>query len=255
MLKAITKENLEDFYSLIRKRFVITVNDIEPDEDGNIDLGDVGDMAAFKNVKSVNNIKPDSTGNVDIEYASATDIDNIIGGVSTGPDEAILASVVRGYVEQEVATAKQALQITLSSMVLDKAYPVGSIYISVSNVSPQDLFGGTWERISSGRTLWSSDSEGSNTGNVLEAGLPDPDIDVIYRQDSISSGVYSDLYGKDGYTGSAYSNTNGTDEWMQSSKAKGINRPFAAICTNAIYGNSTTVQPPAIVVNMWKRVS
>lgn len=31
--------------------------------------------------------------------------------------------------------------------VRDAAYPVGSIYMSVSSTSPQDLFGGTWERI------------------------------------------------------------------------------------------------------------
>lgn len=34
--------------------------------------------------------------------------------------------------------------------LLDLIYPVGSIYMSVNNVSPQDFFGGTWQRISQG---------------------------------------------------------------------------------------------------------
>lgn len=35
----------------------------------------------------------------------------------------------------------------LSTLILEAVYPVGSIYISVNNTSPQTLFGGTWEAI------------------------------------------------------------------------------------------------------------
>jgi hypothetical protein len=31
--------------------------------------------------------------------------------------------------------------------LLEKIYPIGSIYMSVNNVSPQEFLGGTWERI------------------------------------------------------------------------------------------------------------
>lgn len=34
-----------------------------------------------------------------------------------------------------------------NKLLVDLIYPVGSIYMSVSNVSPQTFFGGTWERI------------------------------------------------------------------------------------------------------------
>lgn len=37
--------------------------------------------------------------------------------------------------------------------LLDKTYPVGSIYISVNDTSPSELFGGTWEAVAQGRTL------------------------------------------------------------------------------------------------------
>ncbi len=39
--------------------------------------------------------------------------------------------------------------------------------------------------------------------------------EMVYRQDSISSGYRSDIFGTDGFTASGYSNTGGTDEWMQ----------------------------------------
>ena len=41
--------------------------------------------------------------------------------------------------------------------MMNIVYPVGSIYMSVSNVSPATLFGGTWEQIS-GKFLLSADS-------------------------------------------------------------------------------------------------
>ena len=37
--------------------------------------------------------------------------------------------------------------------VLDKVYPVGSIYMSVANVSPAEFIGGTWTPLDQGRVL------------------------------------------------------------------------------------------------------
>lgn len=37
--------------------------------------------------------------------------------------------------------------------VIDIIYPIGSVYITVNDISPQILFGGIWEQISKGRTL------------------------------------------------------------------------------------------------------
>ena len=39
--------------------------------------------------------------------------------------------------------------------------------------------------------------------------------EMVYRQDSTSSGYRSDIFGTDGYTSGSYSNSGGTDEWMQ----------------------------------------
>lgn len=53
--------------------------------------------------------------------------------------------------------------------VLDFIYPVGSIYLSYSHVSPATLFGGTWERLEN-TFLWAVDEKGTigQTGGEKE---------------------------------------------------------------------------------------
>lgn len=41
----------------------------------------------------------------------------------------------------------------LVDKLLDRMYPVNSIYISINSTSPASLYGGSWERYGKGRTL------------------------------------------------------------------------------------------------------
>lgn len=52
-------------------------------------------------------------------------------------------------------------------------------------------------------------------GNVQNDQMQGHWHEMVYRQDSTSSGYRSDIFGTDGYTSGSYSNTGGTDEWMQ----------------------------------------
>lgn len=61
----------------------------------------------------------------------------------------------------------------------DDVYPVGSIYMSVNNVNPTTLFGGTWEQIAGGRCLIGANSDyalgatgGEATHNLSVAETP-----------------------------------------------------------------------------------
>ena len=58
-------------------------------------------------------------------------------------DEALKA--IKNWVKQELANELNAK--------VDALYPVGSIYISTSDVSPATFIGGTWEALDDGRVL------------------------------------------------------------------------------------------------------
>ena len=54
--------------------------------------------------------------------------------------------------------------------VLLSAYPVGAIYLSVSETNPSTLFGGIWERIAKGRTLVGVDDTDTDFETVGKTG-------------------------------------------------------------------------------------
>ena len=55
--------------------------------------------------------------------------------------------------------------------ILDLTYPVGSIYMSLSETNPSTLFGGTWQRIGVGRTLISAGYGINPTGDTKQIGI------------------------------------------------------------------------------------
>lgn len=54
--------------------------------------------------------------------------------------------------------------------ILDKTYPVGSIYMSVNDTSPASLFGGTWQRWGQGRVPVSIDTTQTEFNSVEKTG-------------------------------------------------------------------------------------
>ena len=123
------------------------------------------------------------------------------------------------------------------------AYPVGAIYISTSSTSPASLFGGTWESIASERVLMGvSSSHGA--GSTVSAGLPN----IVGETTAMAtwrfvtpSGAFataSSQPGPDGYANNL-----------------GLNVNFYASRCSSVYGNSSTVQPAAYYVYMWRRTA
>ena len=53
--------------------------------------------------------------------------------------------------------------------LLNYIYPIGSIYMSVNNVSPQTFLGGTWQQIS-GQYILTASSGGGTTGGSSTSG-------------------------------------------------------------------------------------
>jgi hypothetical protein len=144
---------------------------------------------------------------------------------------------------------------TLSADSALAAYPVGSIFQTVSTASPAALFGGTWEQIASDRVLMGA-SRSHAAGTTVKAGLPNiagslsetsnngKSSPFRGNKNAISSigaltvtEVSSPFCGFAGYEGSAYDIS------------------FDASRSNPIYGRSNTVQPAAYYVHIWRRVA
>ena len=142
--------------------------------------------------------------------------------------------------------------------ILSMVYPVGSVYISVNDVSPAAFLGGTWEKISQGRVL--QGASGTQTaGTEVSAGLPaaympDGSFESIgLVNDNWTNQYTSGCFGVRLRAGFVYGTGGGYgSDWQLGSYSYGLNH---RTITGDCYGKSNTVQPPALLVNIWKRTA
>ena len=132
------------------------------------------------------------------------------------------------------------------------AYPVGSIFQTVSSTSPAALFGGSWQEIAQNRVLMGA-SYAHVAGTTVEAGLPNITGSLIEleAENSPFRGSKASL-SKSG----ALKFTEVNTDWGGYSSLSGstYNINFDASLSNPIYGRSYTVQPAAYYVHIWRRV-
>ena len=109
-----------------------------------------------------------------------------------------------------------------------------------------------------GRTLFGAGTFNGNTytaGTEIAAGLPNITGSFQLRHSNSGTTVYNN---KDG---AITATPNGGDQtWSNghtyASNSKTIDKvAFNASHSNSIYGKSTTVQPPALVVYIWQRTT
>ena len=126
--------------------------------------------------------------------------------------------------------------------LLNTLYPVGAIYIGTMNACPLQALGvGTWTLVSSGRVLQGTGT-GQTVGSTVEAGLPN-----ITGNTGINVAGYHP-------TGCFFADSTVTNGATASRGAYGFGIGIDASTSSSIYGNSTTVQPPAYLVNIWERI-
>lgn len=142
---------------------------------------------------------------------------------------------------------------TLSADSALAAYPVGSIFQTVSTTSPAALFGGSWQEIAQNRVLMGA-SYAHAAGTTVEAGLPNITGSLIETEAESSPfrGSKASL-SKSG----ALKFTEVNTDWGGYSSLSGsaYNIKFDASLSNPIYGRSYTVQPAAYYVHIWRRVA
>lgn len=128
------------------------------------------------------------------------------------------------------------------SVVLDAIYPVGSVYITTSGSETCPIAsliaGSIWEKVSSGRVLQGAD-ENHAPGTTIAAGLPNITGNFGMNGNSSANGAF-EVTGKNGAR-------------VGGANADDSNINFSASRSSSVYGNSDTVQPPAFVVNIWRR--
>lgn len=133
---------------------------------------------------------------------------------------------------------------TLSADSALAAYPVGSIFQTVSTTSPAALFGGTWQEIAFNRVLMGA-SYAHAAGTTVEAGLP-----------NITGSFVADVKKGEHKVSGAFTAGNviaSTGEYNSFSDVYKFS--LDASKSNAIYGRSATVQPAAYYVHIWRRVA
>lgn len=97
--------------------------------------------------------------------------------------------------------AKDGTYKALADALLEMVYPIGSIYMSVSNVSPQSFLGGTWVAWGSGRVPVGVDTSQTQFATVEQTGgevthtlivdeMPSH-AHSLYEATSATSGIYS----------------------------------------------------------------
>lgn len=104
----------------------------------------------------------------DLDVTETEDIYEIL--LATGTRQA--NGTITNYTDRRekfINTSLRAVQNLIDNSV-NKFYPVGSIYMSVNNVNPSQLFGGTWQSFGAGRVLVGVDPSQSEFNAVEKTG-------------------------------------------------------------------------------------
>lgn len=154
-------------------------------------------------------------------------------------DKASLTSLINSQIDTTFVQLTSKINESLQIL-----YPIGSIYIGTTDECPIASLFGTWAKVSEGRVLQGVGEE-QKAGDIVEAGLPNITGNVTLTG---VEGVYG--------SGAIYSNgdtagRNGGHESYTRNNKMGFN----ASRSNSIYGKSNTVQPPAYLVNIWRRTA
>ena len=153
--------------------------------------------------------------------------------------------------------------------LLDVVYPVGAIYMSVSEISPATLFGGTWEQIqnrfllAAGSSYTAGKTGGASTVTLTSSQIPSHTHSV--NLNTGNSGVHTHVVWKYASgSGNWAANPGGRNATttIDSGMVMGI-ADSAGEHNHAISGNTGSTggggshnnMPPYLVVYMWKRTA
>ena len=220
-------------------------------------------LVSGTNIKTINNTSLLGSGNISISTTPSIDNKSITTngssqlqtvGVINSRDSSTAIKTWTGtknqfdaIVTKDSNTLYNVTDGGIETSLLEVLYPVGSIYITTNASCPLAslISGSTWTLVGSGRVLQGADS-GHSAGTTIEAGLP-----------NITGNMPGfPIWGNVGENFGAFSNTaSGDNNGAGASGKTQYYVDFDASRSSSIYGNSTTVQPPAYVVNIYRRTA
>ncbi len=161
----------------------------------------------------------------------------------------------------------------LKSMILDMIYPIGSIYISASNVSPATFIGGTWAVYGSGRTLVGVDTSQSEFSSVNKTG-GSKSINIAHSHtvnshshqcndsmyaaiDATATWIGVSRLGGKSYSCDVYANTpvQGNSYTAKYGARVFGNTGSTSPDTNSKLSSTQSILPPYTTCYMWKRTA
>ena len=190
-------------------------------------------------------------------------IGTIINEISTKADKATVENALMGKAEKADVYTKQKVDDLLDKKMkamIDILYPVGIIITTATDNTPKpgEAYGlAQWAEIGQNRVL-----QGCSTGagSTIEAGLPNITGTAAGAMwgsvnTELNDGAFKNS-AKEGLNNSKNGEFITPTGWDLSKD--GIRRCsaiFDASKSNGIYGKSSTVQPSALKVHFWKRIS
>lgn len=227
---------------------VFSVNGIDPDENGNIELGDIG------SVKTIDNIEPDENGNIQLNAAK---VDNYITTMTAEDFEALT-------IEQKAELYSQGVRVITVNGDLDSdnlsdmqrfaqfVYPVGSIVELTVATNPATLWGfGTWESVKDRFLIGAggSYSVGSTGGEAMHTLTVDEMPMHSHYERMAVDNVGTEYYITATGSGSEYTETS-----VVASGATRTGREYQKTDTEG-GSQSHNNMPPYLAVYMWKRTA
>ena len=218
-----------------------TIPVFDINDNGNVD-NDGSDVLTYGHI--IDNLESDADDKV-LSAKQGKVLNNKIDNIDFSPLENSISSLEN---ELEESINNLDTKITeFQNTFLNLVYPIGAIYLSLSNTNPGTLFGGTWEQLKDRFLLGAGSSYsvggtgGEATHTLTEAELP-----------NIQGTLPHMAYGEYKITGVfTFEQAGASNYEAKNSDTKNTSRYLMNFGNNEAHNN----MPPYLTVYMWKRVS